>query len=107
MARAGARVLEQDEQVHFAEETIAAFDARFDESIATNRVRLQHLERELTLSREAFAIAKKRYFSLQGLLVDVRDALANRIRTETESIKVQSALYLNIGLKKIADGGHL
>jgi len=80
-------------------------DSRYDEIIDASRARLEHLETEQKLAREGFAVAKNRYFKFQGTLVDLRDALRNLGRIETDLIETQASLLEAVGSKALLNGG--
>lgn len=106
-SQANAKVLEADYTVSFVRQTISDIDARYDEIIRADAVEREHLVHELELGHQAFEVAGKRYFTLQGGLIDLRDSMSNLLRVETRSIDVGAELLLNEGLKAVSDGGHL
>jgi outer membrane protein len=79
-------------------------NAQYDEIIDSSKVQLQHLEHELTVATEALRVAKQRYFYYQGTLVDVREAVRNISRVQTDIINVKADLLLAIGLKAVLNG---
>jgi outer membrane protein TolC len=68
---------------------LASHNAQYDEQIRALEVRLQSLEEENKLAERAFALARKRYLSLQGTMVDLREAIKNMERV-MESLTVTS-----------------
>jgi len=79
-------------------------NAKYDEIIDASKARIEHLEREEKLAREGFAVAKNRYFKLQGNLVDLRDALRNLGRIETDMKDTQANLLEATGAKDLLNG---
>lgn len=82
-------------------------NAQYDEGINSYKVQLQHLKGELDLANEAFSVAKQRYFSLEGQLVDLRDAFRNISRVQTQINDTQAKLLLSSGEKVLTDGGRV
>jgi len=79
-------------------------DAKYDEVIDASKARIEHLKREEKLAQEGFRVAKNRYFKFQGTLVDLRDALRNLGRIETEMKETQADLLEASGAKALLDG---
>lgn len=80
-------------------------NARYDEIIDASKARIEHLEREQKLAEEGFRVAKNRYFKFQGTLVDLRDALRNIGRIETDLRDTQANLLEAEGSKALLNGG--
>ena len=68
-------------------------------------MKLRHLVYELDLGNEAFTVAKKRYFSLEGNLIDLRDAFKNLSRVRTEIEETTAKLFQATGAKVLLNGG--
>jgi outer membrane protein TolC len=83
---------------------IADLNAKYDKIIQSTDVALQHLRDEFLLAKQGFDVAKKRYFSLQGTVVDVRDAFQNLSRTQTDYVAQQAAYAQAVGAKAILNG---
>ena len=79
-------------------------NARYDEIVDASKARIEHLEREQTLAEEGFRVAKNRYFKFQGTLVDLRDALRNLGRIETDMRDTQANLLEAAGSKALLNG---
>ncbi len=99
--RARANVSAKNEevaaQIQFLEET----NAKYDTIINSSQVKLGHLNLELSLAREGFKVAKRRYFDLEGQLVDLREAFRDLARASVEAedsraniLKAQGSKYL-------------
>ncbi len=82
-------------------------NAKFDETIASSRVELQKLEASRKAAADALKIAKRRYHNYTGRLVDVREALRNMARIETQMIAVKGELILALGQKALVNGGYV
>jgi outer membrane protein TolC len=78
--------------------------ARYDEIIDASKARIEHLEREQKLAEDGFGVAKSRYFKFQGTLVDLRDALRNMGRIETDMRDTQANLLEAQGSKALLNG---
>ncbi len=63
---------------------IAELNARYDKLIRASNVSLIHLRDEFNLAKQGFQTAKRRYFNLEGGVVDVREAFSNLSRTQIE-----------------------
>lgn len=79
-------------------------NARYDEIIDASRARIEHLQREQKLAEEGFSVAKNRYFKFQGTLVDLRDAVRNLGRIETDMRDTQANLLEAAGSKALLNG---
>ena len=79
-------------------------NARYDEIIDASKARSEHLEREQKLAEDGFKVAKSRYFKFQGTLVDLRDALRNLGRIETDMRETQANLLEAAGAKALLNG---
>ena len=79
-------------------------NARYDEIIDASKARIEHLEREQKLAEDGFSVAKSRYFKFQGTLVDLRDALRNLGRIETDMRDTQANLLEAEGSKALLSG---
>jgi len=62
----------------------------FDRAIESAKLRIAHLKQELDIAETGFATAKKRYFAMEGNLVDLREAVRNLARTSSE---IKTSLY--------------
>ncbi|MBS0359038.1 MAG: TolC family protein [Proteobacteria bacterium] len=83
---------------------LGEMNTRYDVTIQASKVRLQHLADELTLANKAFSVAKKRYFSLEGELIDLREAFRNLSRVETEIQETRTRLLQASGSKALLNG---
>ena len=83
---------------------MAEVNAKYDEVIDASKARLEHLVREQKLAQEGFKVAKSRYFKTQGTLVDLRDALRNLGRIETDMMDTQANLLQAMGAKALLNG---
>lgn len=78
--------------------------ARYDEVIDASKARIEHLQREGKLAEDGFHVAKSRYFKFQGTLVDLRDALKNLGRVETDMKDTQANMLEAEGSKALLNG---
>ncbi|MFI5349178.1 MAG: TolC family protein [Elusimicrobiota bacterium] len=79
-------------------------NARYDEIIDASKARIEHLKTEQKLAEDGFSVAKSRYFKFQGTLVDLRDALRNLGRIETDLRETQANLLEASGSKALLNG---
>lgn len=82
-------------------------DAAYDEVMASSRVKLAYLDRELEAAQRTLELAKQRYLSFEGPLVDVRESIRNlaRVRAQRNDAKVD--LLLALGAKAVLHGGRV
>ena len=85
-------------------QTLGIMNAKYDEIIYASQVRLYHLHDEFMLANKAFNTAKKRYFSLEGDLIDLREAFRNLARVETEIEDTRTKLLQASGSKALLNG---
>ncbi len=83
---------------------IASLNAKYDKAIESSRTGLKLLRDEYNLALQGFKLAKSRYFSLEGTVVDVRDAFDNLTRTQTELLTTQATYLEAMGGKAILNG---
>jgi len=77
---------------------------QYDEKIRSADTRRTQLVEELKNANEAFTIAKRRYFDLQGTLVDLRDSVSNLERV-VDSLDIAQAEYLQFtSLEAVLNG---
>jgi len=83
---------------------MAQLNIQYDKIIQSSKVALTHLKDESQLAQQGFEMAKKRFFSLEGSVVDVRDAFTNLSRTQTDLITTQTSYFEAMGAKAILNG---
>jgi len=86
---------------------IDQLNAHYEEIIRSSRVKLQYLQEESNAAGRAFRLAKERYFSFQGTLVDLREAIRNLSRVQSELIDVKVDLLLAVGSKALLNGARV
>jgi len=103
--RAEALAHESEKDLEAQKQYLGIMNAKYDEIIRSSEVRLRHLNYEFTLANKAFNTAKKRYFSLEGELIDSREAFRNLARVETEIEDTRTKLLQARGSKALLNGG--
>lgn len=93
------------QEIESQKQILGEENAKYDEIIRSSQVRLQHLGNEYSLAIKAFKEAKKRYFSLEGTLIDLREAWRNLARVETEVNQTRTQLLQASGSKALLNGG--
>jgi outer membrane protein TolC len=83
---------------------IADLNAEYDRTILSARVGLTHMREEMTLAEKGFQTAKTRYLSLQGSVVDVREALRNLARVQVELSQTLASYLEASGGKAVLNG---
>lgn len=104
VGRASALAAAKDFQAEGERERVDYINAKYDEVIQGEKVRLEHLAHEVDLGEKAFRLAKSRYLSLQGSLVDVREALRNLVRSKTSMSEANSQFMEAVYAKAIFNG---
>ena len=102
--RASAQFSAKTQDVEAEKQYINEMDANYDLIIHSSKVRLQHLNDEYKLAKKAFDVAKNRYFSLEGELIDLREAFRNIARVETEIEETRTRLLQASGSKALLNG---
>jgi outer membrane protein TolC len=104
VAQARADLDAQTQELGAVRLRMSEIDARYDEIVDASKARIEHLQHEQKLAEEGFHVAKSRYFKFQGTLVDLRDALRNLGRIETDMRDTQANLLQAEGSKSLLDG---
>jgi outer membrane protein TolC len=102
--RTAAQVSEKDFSLQASQQLLDNLNQQYDETIVSTRTRLSYLGPELKLANDAFNLAKKRYFSFQGDLLDVRAALANLTRVLLDENSTRARYLESKELKEILNG---
>lgn len=102
--RAKAELSAKDQEIEAQKQYLEEMNAKFDTVIYASKVRLQHLDAEFTLANKAFKSSKQRYFSLEGNLVDLREAFRNLVRVETAIQETRMQLLQASGSKALLNG---
>jgi outer membrane protein len=105
--QAQALAAQRDEDLNAVRLQLDELNAHYDEIINASRVQLDYLQKELEVAQRAFELAKKRYYDFQGTLVDVREAVRNLERIQSEVIDVKSDLLLAVGSKALVNGARI
>jgi outer membrane protein len=103
--RAEAVRCAKDQEIAAEQLYLEQMNAKYDEIIRASKIRLQHLRYELELANKGFAVAKKRYFAIEGNLIDLREAFRNLARTQTEIVDTRTKLLQASGAKALLNGG--
>lgn len=104
VGRARAELDAKTEELGAVRLQVDEANARYDEIIDASKARLEHLEHEQKLAEEGFRVAKNRYFKFQGTLVDLRDALRNMGRIETDMSDTRANYLEAAGGKALLNG---
>lgn len=102
--RAKAVASAKEQEVEAQKQYLGEMDAKYDEVIKSSEVRLEHLKYEYELATKAFTAAKKRYFSLEGDLIDLREAWRNLVRVEVEVDQTRTQYLQASGSKALLNG---
>jgi outer membrane protein TolC len=102
--QAQALAAQRDQDLNAVRLQLDELNAHYDEIINASRVQLDYLQKELEVADRAFELAKKRYYDFQGTLVDVREAVRNLERIQSEVIDIKADLLLALGSKALLNG---
>lgn len=86
------------------EQLLAATNSKYDEQIGALKVRLKALESEYKLAKQALTLARKRYLSLQGTMIDLRESIKNMTRVMESLTASNRELFLARGEKALLNG---
>ena len=82
-------------------------NAHYDELIVAAQTRLDHLRGEEELANKALNVARQRYFESEGSLTDLREAIRNFSRANSEMIRAQAALFEASSERALVNSGKL
>jgi outer membrane protein TolC len=102
---ANANLSAKNQEVESEKQYLGEMNAKYDAIINASKVRLNHLDGELSLANQAYKTAKDRYFSLQGELLDLREAFRNLARVQTEIQETRLRFLQASGSKALLNGG--
>ena len=105
--QAEAVSIEKSHDVDTARLLVSDRNARFDEIIDSARIQLGVLFAERDKAQRALAIAKQRYTTYLGGLVDVREGIRNLIRIETSISDSKLDLMNALSAKLLLNGATL
>lgn len=103
--QAKAQAQEKDEAVKSLQLFVDVANKTYDERISFDRSELDFLARELATDRQAYQVSLHRYITYVGPLVDVREAIRDLERVETEIVNDKTDLWLALSSKIILNGG--
>lgn len=102
--RASAMLSAKKEDAEAEKQYVSELNAKYDQIIYSAKVRLKYLQDEFDLAKKAFYVARKRYYSLEGELIDLREAFRNYARVQTEIEETQTRLLQASGSKALLNG---
>jgi len=105
IGRAHAESLAKTENIAAEMQLLQEANAQYDEIIQSSKTLLSYLDRENKIANDAFEVAKRRYFALEGDLLDLREAYRNLTRVRIEILNAQARLLQSNGLKILLNGG--
>lgn len=103
--RAQEIVMAKNQEVKSQIQTLEEMNAQYDTTINSSSVRLDRLKKELLIAQEGFTVAKRRYFDLEGQLVDLREAFADLMRISVDTEDTRTTLLKAQGSKELLNGG--
>jgi outer membrane protein TolC len=105
--RASAIAAAKNEEVCAQKLFLEEENSKYDRIIHSYEERLKHLYFELNLAQKAYTVAKKRYFTLEGNLIDLRDAFRNLSRVEADLEDTRTILLQAKGSKALLNGSSI
>jgi len=89
---------------HNSELIVDRANSKYDEQIVAITTRLKFLEREKTLAKKTYSLARHRYMNLQGTMVDLRESIRNMNRILQAVDEANRDLYLARGERALLNG---
>ncbi len=83
---AEAKMEAAEEDLNATRDQVILMNRQIDRKIRTQSIKLDHLKTEMALAHDGFKVAKQRYFSFEGKLIDLRESLRNLSRVLTQRI---------------------
>ncbi len=102
--RAKEVVCAKNEEVEAQIQFLQEMNSKYDTIINSSQVRLDHLKHELVLAKEGFKVAKKRYFNLEGQLIDLREAFKDLAKASVDTEDAYANLLKGQGSKELLNG---
>jgi outer membrane protein len=104
IARFSAEAQAEEADLDFARQNVNEENIRYEEQIESTQVALSSLVEEGKLAEKAFDLAKKRYFSFQGTMVDLREALRNLDQVNLATNEAKRSLLAGQGALAFFNG---
>jgi outer membrane protein TolC len=102
---ARAKLLSDESHLEGIRLNVGAANVEFDKTRESSQVRMRNLKSEVAIAVRAFDTAKKRYFTYQGNLVDLRESLRNLTRTQNQLKIAEFDFLLSSAEKALVNGG--
>ena len=102
--QSAAIAAEKQSQIEAEIQALEELNQQYDEIIKSTEVLLKKLDGELKIANDGFSLAKKRYFNLQGELVDLREAFRNLSRIRSTIADTQAQFLQASGAKALLNG---
>lgn len=83
---------------------LADWNIRYDEQIQTARLELQILDKQHQAALRTFDLAKRRYLSFLEPVINLKEAIRNLARIESQINETKTTLLVAIGSKAIING---
>jgi outer membrane protein TolC len=96
---AGVEQNQRERELDAAREQAALLDNRIGSRAESARQRLIHLKRELVSSRQGYTLAKRRYREFKGNLLELREALRDLERTQSE-LDIETADFFSASVSR-------
>jgi outer membrane protein len=84
--------------------SLARMNSQYEEQTQSIKVRLEFLEKEKQLAKRVFALARKRYLSEQGTMIDLRESIRNMNRILQSTDEASRDLYIARGERALVNG---
>ncbi len=104
VARSSAELGARETDYELTRQNVDDTNNRYDEQIRSTEVALRSLAQEMDLAKKAFDLARKRYFSLQGTMVDLREALRNLNHVTSAMNEARRNYLVNQGSQALFNG---
>ncbi|EID99689.1 TolC family protein [Leptospira licerasiae] len=91
-------------ELEAARKKIAELNIGLGKTIDSSALRIRHLRNEVSLAKTAYEVARNRYTSYQGNLVDFREAFRNLLRANGELIDAYTEYLIYTKVKDLVNG---
>ena len=88
----------------YSRQVVEQTNSRYEEQVRSLTVRLNFLREENKLAKQVFDLARKRYLSLQGNMIDLREAIRNMDRVLRSTDETNHDLFLARGERSLFNG---
>ncbi len=90
--------------INYSQQIVDEANSKYDEQMSSLKVRLNYLGAEVKLAKEAFGLARGRFFGFKGSMIDLRESLRNLNRVVLSVDEARRDLLIARGASAIYNG---